>query len=265
MLSRSAAISRSFFASTRQTGPSSISRSRLAIASRGLKTSLALREPSQPPEQDPTKISSGEFAGTDDSIRIRYPGHGFLREERPEGDAGSHYSRTLSSFSLEGKVCVITGGARGLGYTIAQGFMESGAEVALVDLNGTAAQESAEELRQWFANHDVEASQRHSSTSGWGCDVSSEDSVKQTFKDIIAKHGKIDCLVTSAGFVENFAAQDYPIERVRKLNSVNIDGTFMCAQAVARHLMDTKRRGSMIFIGSMSGNIVNIPQPQARK
>lgn len=79
-------------------------------------------------------------------------------------------------------------------------------------------------------------------------------------------------------FVENFAAHEYPIERVRKLNSVNIDGTFLCAQMVARHLIDTGRKGArlknhkdqlltilgnMIFIGSMSGNIVNIPQPQA--
>ena len=231
---------------------------------RQFTSSPVAREPSEPTETDPTKISSGEFAGTDDSIQIKYPGHGFLREDAPEGDTGSHYSRTLSTFSLEGKVCVITGGARGLGYTMAQGFMESGAEVALVDLNGSAAQESADELRNWFAQHDEEASRRKTFTSGWGCDVSNEDSVKQTFKDIIAKHGKIDCLVTSAGFVENYAAQDYPIDRVRKLNSVNIDGTLMCAQAVARHLMETKRRGSMIFIGSMSGNIVNVPQPQAR-
>ncbi|CCG81798.2 Putative uncharacterized protein [Taphrina deformans PYCC 5710] len=184
---------------------------------------------------------TGEFARTDDTINVRYPGHGFLRETEPAHDGGRHYSRTLGSFSLEGKVCVVTGAARGLGYTMTQAFIESGAEVAIIDLNKETAQESAHELGEWFRKQDDDAATRHTVTSGWGCDV----------------------LVTSAGFTENFAAQDYPIERVRKLNAVNIDGTFLCAQNVARHLIATGRKGNMIFIGSMSGNIVNIPQPQA--
>lgn len=203
---------------------------------------------------------TGEHARTDDTINIRYPGHGFTREDSPEHDGGRHYNRTLSSFSLEGKVCVVTGAARGLGYVMTQAFIESGAEVAIIDLNKDSAVEAAEELGQWFRSQDEDAASRQTVTSGWGCDVSNEAQVQATMAGIIEKHGRIDVLVTSAGFVENYAAHEYPIERVRKLNSVNIDGTFLCAQVVARHLIETERKGNMIFIGSMSGNIVNIPQ-----
>ena len=76
-------------------------------------------------------------------------------------------------------------------------------------------------------------------------------------------HGQVDHLITSAGFTENYPAETYPHERVRKLWGVNVDGTYLAAVAVAKHLMERKARGSLILIGSMSGAIVNVPQPQA--
>jgi D-arabinitol 2-dehydrogenase len=94
-------------------------------------------------------------------------------------------------------------------------------------------------------------------------DVSSEASVNEAIEGIVGAHGQIDHLVTSAGFTENFEAVNYPLDRVRKLWSVNLDGTWLFATAVARHLMGRGSRGSMVFIGSMSGNVVNVPQPQA--
>jgi D-arabinitol 2-dehydrogenase len=84
--------------------------------------------------------------------------------------------------------------------------------------------------------------------------VSDEHSVESVLSDVISQHGKIDNLVTSAGFTENFDAVKYPIDRVRKLWGVNVDGTY---------LMERKAPGSIVFIGSMSGAIVNVPQPQA--
>lgn len=80
---------------------------------------------------------------------------------------------------------------------------------------------------------------------------------------MIQAHGKIDHLVTSAGFVENIEAISYPYDRLRKLWQINVDGTYLFAVAVAKHLMERKASGSMVLIGSMSGSIVNIPQPQA--
>lgn len=69
--------------------------------------------------------------------------------------------------------------------------------------------------------------------------------------------------MTSAGFTENFDAIKYPYDRVKKLWGVNVDGTYLFATGVAQHLMSRQSAGSMVFIGSMSGSIVNVPQPQA--
>ena len=93
--------------------------------------------------------------------------------------------------------------------------------------------------------------------------MSDPDSVTHAIDEVIAQHGKIDNLVTSAGFTENFDAIAYPFDRVKKLWGVNVDGTYLFATGVARHLMERKSPGAMAFIGSMSGAIVNVPQPQA--
>jgi D-arabinitol 2-dehydrogenase len=79
----------------------------------------------------------------------------------------------------------------------------------------------------------------------------------------LKEHGKVDNLVTSAGFTENYDAISYPHDRIQKLWGVNVDGTYLYAVAVAKHLMERNSPGSIVMIGSMSGSIVNVPQPQA--
>jgi len=67
---------------------------------------------------------------------VEYPEEGQLPSSVPvQGRGGQHFKRTLASFSLEGKVGVITGGARGLGLVMTQAMVISGADVAIVDLN----------------------------------------------------------------------------------------------------------------------------------
>lgn len=95
------------------------------------------------------------------------------------------------------------------------------------------------------------------------CDVSNPESVNEAVSEIIGAHGQIDHLVTSAGFTENFDAISYPHDRMQKLWGVNVDGTYLWAVAVAKHLMERQTQGSIVMIGSMSGSIVNVPQPQA--
>lgn len=93
-------------------------------------------------------------------------------------------------------------------------------------------------------------------------DVSSADSIAACVKEIVGVHSKIDHLVTSAGFTENWPSTEYPVDRMRALWAVNVDGTYLFAIEVAKHLMERKAPGSMVFIGSMSGAIVNVPQLQ---
>lgn len=94
-------------------------------------------------------------------------------------------------------------------------------------------------------------------------DVSNPDSVNNALSEVLGNHGQIDHLVTSAGFTENFDAISYPHDRIQKLWGVNVDGAYLFATGVAKHLMERKAPGSIVMIGSMSGAIVNVPQPQA--
>lgn len=100
---------------------------RLVVPASSLHTTHSLQE---------KKSSPGSFARTDDSITVEYPEEGDLPSSVPvQGRGGQHMKRTLASFSLQGKVGVVTGGARGLGLVMGQGMVISGANLAIVDLN----------------------------------------------------------------------------------------------------------------------------------
>lgn len=216
-----------------------------------------------PLKKDGSDAEPGSFARTDPSVEVEYPAEKDLPSSAPvQGRGGLHFKRTLASFSLEGRVGLVTGGARGLGLVMSQALVISGADIAIVDLNKDEAQKQAEMLVDAFKSENPGAEKIPKVTAHYA-DVSSSESVDAVIAEVLADHGKIDNLVTSAGFTENFQAINYPIDRVRKLWSVNVDGTWLFANAVAKHLMERKSPGSIIFIGSMSGAIVNVPQPQA--
>lgn len=78
----------------------------------------------------------GAFARTDESVQIPYPEESEVPAQPVvQGRGGMHFKRTLASFSLENKVSMVTGGARGLGLVMAQGLVASGSNLAIVDLN----------------------------------------------------------------------------------------------------------------------------------
>jgi len=78
----------------------------------------------------------GEFARTDDSVQIQYPPDGqYPAQPVVQGRGGMHFKRTLAQFSLENKVSIVTGGARGLGLVMGQALIASGSDLAIVDLN----------------------------------------------------------------------------------------------------------------------------------
>ena len=78
----------------------------------------------------------GQFSRTDNTIKIEYPEEEKMPRSKPvQGRGGFHFKRTLASFSLEGNVGLVTGGARGLGLVMSQALILSGADVAIIDLN----------------------------------------------------------------------------------------------------------------------------------
>ncbi|VBB73590.1 Putative D-arabinitol 2-dehydrogenase [ribulose-forming] [Podospora comata] len=219
------------------------------------------------PLRDEEGISGkeGQYARTDHTIQVSYPGP--ASTQLPPTDnlvkgIGHGGVPTLPTFSLQGKVGVVTGGARGLGLVMGQGMVVSGASLAIVDLNKEEATKQASLILETFKRDNPSSDQIPTITAHYA-DVSDPSSVQACIQEIISAHGKIDGLVTSAGFTENFEAVSYPFDRVRKLWGVNVDGTWLFATEVAKHLIERGAKGSMVFIGSMSGAIVNVPQPQA--
>lgn len=231
--------------------PSTFTRPAFATAQRNLHR--------VPPRQD----KPGSYSRTDGDIEVEYPEEHELPSSAPvRGTGGQYVKPTLSSFTLDGKVGVVTGGARGLGLVIGQGMVFSGSDVALVDMNKEEAEKQTKLLIDAFVKENPNAERIPKVTAHYA-DVADPDSVDACIAEVVEQHGKIDSLVTSAGFTENFEAVNYPIDRMRKLWAVNVDGTYLFATSVARHLMERKASGSMVMIGSMSGSIVNVPQPQA--
>ena len=78
----------------------------------------------------------GSYSRTDREVSFEYPDGGSIPRSRiAQGRGGPHMKRTLPTFSLEGKVAVVTGGARGLGLIMGEALVTSGADLAIVDIN----------------------------------------------------------------------------------------------------------------------------------
>ncbi|KLO19230.1 NAD(P)-binding protein [Schizopora paradoxa] len=176
--------------------------------------------------------------------------------------AGARRPKTLPSFSLENKVCLVTGAARGLGNEFCRAFIESGCtSLVILDLKDSDAKEAAEELKNAYEGSG-EVEKDSLNILALACDVSSEASVEAAFKDVIAKFGQVDAVVASAGIVENYPALEYPADRIKRLYDINVHGAFYTAREAAKHMIP-RGSGSIVLVSSMSATVVNIPQPQA--
>ncbi len=159
----------------------------------------------------------------------------------------------LDKFRLDGKVAVVTGGARGLGYNMAEGLCSVGLSgLAIIDVQADLGTESAETLSSLYGTK----------TQFYKVDVRDEVSVNETIKEIKSYFGQIDILVNSAGVADLVHAEEYPVDKFRRVIDINLNGSFLVAQAIGREMIEQGTGGSLVFIASMSGSIINWPQPQ---
>lgn len=151
----------------------------------------------------------------------------------------------LESFRLDGKIALVTGGAGILGQRFAGGLASAGAHVAVVDLHESAAREVAAAIGL--------------DAHGFGCDVSSPESVQTCVDAIVSHFGRIDILhnnaATKTADPRKFftAFEDYSLEVWREVMSVNIDGMFLMAQSVGRQLLRQGQGGAVIQTASIYG------------
>lgn len=171
----------------------------------------------------------------------------------------------VPSFRLDNRLAVVTGGSGGLASTISKALLAQGASVALVDMVQERVDKSAEELAEWgtFNKISLNTNEGVKKISSWQCNVADDQEVTNVFNSVNAKHKSVaDLLIHTAGFCQNIDAIDYPAKNAQNLVNVNLLGSLYCSQAIARNLIKENKPGSLVLIGSMSGVIVNDPQPQ---
>ena len=158
----------------------------------------------------------------------------------------------LDRFRLDGRVAFVTGGGQGIGLAAAEALAEAGALVTIADRDPAALEAGTAVLDQ--RGYVVDAIQ---------LDVSDSAAVTRAADELVAKHGRIDILVNNAGIARSeTAAEDVADEQWLNVLDVNLNGTFWCARAFGRHML-AAGSGAIVNVGSMSGFIVNRPQPQS--
>lgn len=153
---------------------------------------------------------------------------------------------------LAGQTAVITGGARGLGLSLATALARQGVSVALLDLL-PQVQEAA---RSVASTYGVDA-------AGYVVDVTDPDAVESAVEQASGDLGLASILVTAAGITIWGDSTEVDPATWHKVLSVNLDGTFYVTQSFARRVLAAGRPASVIMISSMSGLVVNQPQFQA--
>jgi NAD(P)-dependent dehydrogenase (short-subunit alcohol dehydrogenase family) len=152
---------------------------------------------------------------------------------------------------LKGKIAVVTGGARGLGFQMASALAAHGVEIALVDLL-PAVTNSAAQLAQTRAVRTV----------GISADVTSAESIGGAVAAVAGSLGAPSILINAAGITEWGDSVDVTPELWRKVIDVNLNGTFFSCQAFARAVFAANGSGAIVNVSSMSAFVVNIPQHQ---
>jgi NAD(P)-dependent dehydrogenase (short-subunit alcohol dehydrogenase family) len=145
------------------------------------------------------------------------------------------------SFGLNGRVCIVTGGAQGIGEACVRRFAREGAKPVIVDIDDTRGRALAQELGALYVH----------------CDVGQKVEVESVVAQVLAAHGRIDVLVNNAGI---FKAADFLEVTEADFDAVlrvNLKGSFLMGQAVARE-MAKAGGGAIVNMSSVNG-VLAIP------
>ena len=156
----------------------------------------------------------------------------------------------MSRFDLTGRTAVVTGATRGLGRAFARALAEAGADVVAVGRDEVAAAEVEQELS--------EIGRRSQTVIA---DITSRSEVERVLAAAVDQFGAVDVLVNNAGTCIHRPALEVTAEDWRQVLDVNLDALWFGCQEFGGHMVDRKR-GSIVNIGSISGQIVNRPHWQ---
>ena len=140
---------------------------------------------------------------------------------------------------LQGKIALVTGGARGIGLAIARAFAAEGATPVIADINAQGARDALATLGA-------------SGGLALGVDVADQASVNAMVAAIVGRFGRLDILVNNAGIGGNTPFLDITLEEWNRTIAINLTGAFLVAQACARE-MARQGGGKIVNIASLSG------------
>ena len=154
----------------------------------------------------------------------------------------------FDKFKLNNKIALITGGAKGIGLSIAHALGEAGAKLVVIDRENSTS--GIEELSK--ANYDI---------TFFEGDLLDRSVPQKTIDFTLEKHGRVDILVNNAGVAQHGDTEKFNDDLLDKIMDLNVDAVFrMCRSAIPP--MKKQGEGVILNIGSMSGIASNIPQPQ---
>ena len=149
----------------------------------------------------------------------------------------------MNSFSLKGKVALVTGGAYGIGFAIAEALAGAGAEIVFNC-------RSQKNLDQAMADYEAKGIKAH----GYIADVTDEAQVQELVAKVAAELGTIDILVNNAGIIKRIPMTEMSAEDFRQVVDIDLVGPFICAKAVIPGMIE-KGHGKIINICSMMSEL----------
>ncbi|WP_421566688.1 SDR family NAD(P)-dependent oxidoreductase [Ochrobactrum sp. EDr1-4] len=151
----------------------------------------------------------------------------------------AHENMILDQFSLHGKVALITGSGRGIGFALAQGFSQAGATVIINDINPETAKTAAAALNDAGGK-----------AFALPFDVTDFDAAEKAVDAIVAEHGRIDILMNNAGILIRQPVEAHDMNAWNKVININLSSLYALARACAIH-MKKQKYGRIISTASV--------------
>ena len=141
-------------------------------------------------------------------------------------------------FDLTGRKAIVTGAAQGLAYSMAEGLMESGAEVAVIDISDRTVEVAREFCGRGFRCHGIQA------------DLSRIDELEDVFSRAVDALGGLDIIVNGAGVQRRYRSEEFPTAEWDFVINVNLNSVWKLCQLAGRHFLENDG-GKIINIASM--------------
>lgn len=158
---------------------------------------------------------------------------------------------------LKGKVAVVTGGTRGIGYAIVKKYLENGAKVVLFGSREETVNKALESLKKENSSWEV---------SGYFPNLMNAEEVEETINNIKEQYGRIDILVNNAGVSDSTKIDDYTAEQFSKVMQLNVNAIFNAVMPTSK-IMKEQGGGCIINTSSMvsiSGQPSGVAYPASK-